>query len=89
VVLAVRSEELVKLSIFCYSYVENSIKSNKNRVYRKALLARLVSNINNGEFSNMSYNPKQDEKYKSPAERSNYNYGYMTSSEMEAGTPNV
>ena len=61
----------------------------KNRAIRKALLARLLQQMNDGEFSNLQQLGRATKPYISPPDRSSNNYGYMTSSEMGAGSPNI
>jgi hypothetical protein len=50
----------------------------------------LLENIESGQLNNKEkrVDPSRPE-YKSPIDRNTYNYGYMESDEMEAGTPNV
>lgn len=61
----------------------------KNRAIRKALLARLLKQIDNGEISNIQQPGRATKPYISPLERSSDNYGYMLSSELGAGSPNI
>ena len=61
----------------------------KNRAVRKALLARLLKQIDDGEISNLQQPGRATKPYISPLERSSDNYGYMTSSELGAGSPNI
>ncbi len=61
----------------------------KNRAIRKALLARLLKQINDGEISNLQQPGRMTKEYISPLDRSSDNYGYMTMSEMGAGSPNI
>lgn len=65
----------------------------RRKAMRRALLEKLIKQIENGEYSNLrskiqNLAPSRQE-YKSPLDRSSYNYGYMESKEMEAGTPNI
>jgi hypothetical protein len=63
------------------------------KAYRQKLLKRIINSILSGDFdsSEVDYNelfqvhgPARHE-YKSPVERSEYNYGYETIGEMGAG----
>lgn len=70
----------------------NKYQKNKNRAIRKALLARLVEQIKNNEFSNIKFKPQENsarKEYKSPVDRSSNNYGFMTSSEIGSDSPDV
>lgn len=64
-------------------------KIMRNRAIRKALLARLLKQEENGEISNLQQPGRATKPYISPLDRSSNNYGYMTSSEMGAGSPNI
>lgn len=61
----------------------------KNRAIRKALLARLLQQLNDGEYSNLQQPGRATKPYISPLDRSSNNYGYMTMNEMGAGSPNI
>jgi hypothetical protein len=61
----------------------------KNRAVRKALLARVLQQINDGEISNLQQPGRMTKEYISPPDRSSNNYGYMNSWEMGAGSPNI
>ena len=62
------------------SQIQEILKKN-----RKKRIRMLKKIIENGEYSNQfiqsSLTPRQE--YKSPQERSSYNYGYMTQGEAE------
>ena len=62
------------------SQIQEILKKN-----RKKRIRMLKKIIENGEYSNQfiqsSLAPRQE--YKSPQERSSYNYGYMTQGEAE------
>jgi len=60
--------------------------SNRNRAIRKALLARLLKQNENGEISNLQHPGRITKEYISPIDRSSNNYGYMTMSEMGSGS---
>lgn len=66
----------------------NDYKQKRNRSFRKALLSKLIENIEDGNLNKenkvKSVNPSRPE-YKSPMNRQ----PYMEIDEMEAGTPNV
>lgn len=72
----------------------NDYIKNRNKALRKALLSKLLYQIENGNYTNISTDINRlypqfssvRKEYKSPAERSTHNYGYMDSSEMGAGT---
>jgi hypothetical protein len=57
--------------------------SKRKRILRYILLNKLLNKKIN--ISNNSARPE----YMSPADRSSYNYGYMTSAEIGAGEPNI
>jgi hypothetical protein len=61
----------------------------KNRAIRKALLARILKQINDGEISSLQQPGRMTKEYISPLDRSSNNYGYMNSWEMGAGSPNI
>ena len=64
-------------------------KIMRNRAVRKALLARLLKQKEDGEISNLQQPGRATKPYISPLDRSSDNYGYMLSSEMGAGSPNI
>ena len=57
----------------------------KNRKKRIALLKQLIDKIEHGEYNSeeidLELGNSARREYKSPAERSSYNYGYMTDGE--------
>ncbi len=61
----------------------------KNRAIRKALLARLLKQMENGEVSNLQQPGRMTKEYISPPDRSSNNYGYMNTWEMGAGSPTI
>jgi len=61
----------------------------KNRAIRKALLARLLKQIHDKEFSNLQQPGRATRPFISPVDRSSNNYSYMTMDEMGAGSPNI
>lgn len=72
-------------------------KNNKARAVRKALITRLVSQIETGEFSNIKEDPNRlypqfsavRKEYKNPVEQGGREYTGMEVSEIGAGTPNT
>jgi len=75
----------------------HSLKRRKARALRRALLAKLIKEIESGKFLSERVTPdstyplhtSQRREYQNPRDRDTYNYGYMDIKEMEAGTPNV
>jgi hypothetical protein len=68
----------------------------RKRKKRKFLLKALIKAIEEGKLdttrfpiTNLSKLTGPHKEYISPRDRSTYNYGYMETSEMLAGTPNV
>lgn len=61
----------------------------KKRAIRKALLARILKQIHDKEFSNLQQPGRATQPYISSFDRSSDNYGYMTMNEMGAGSPNI
>lgn len=58
----------------------------KNRAIRKALLARLLQQMNDGEISSFNQPGRMTKEYISPYDRSTDNYGYMVTDELGAGS---
>lgn len=58
----------------------------RNRAIRKALLLRLLKQMQNGEISNFQQPGRATKPYISPIDRSSNNYGFMTMDEMGAGS---
>lgn len=64
----------------------------EKRKKRKALLRKIILQILSGQangFQNVCNQTGATKQYQSPLDRSSYNYGYMTTSEIGAGSPNV
>lgn len=71
-------------------------KNKRRLILRKLLLKKLIKNILEGKVVNLPessvlQNPQGQPRpnYRSPSERSSYNYGYMEIDEIGAGTPTV
>jgi hypothetical protein len=79
------------------SIIDIMDSNKRKKLLRAILLKKLINQILSGEFDNTTDLPDElfnnqlhpRQKYISTKDRSSYNYGYMTSSEFGAGSPNT
>lgn len=72
------------------------LAEKKRQQFRRMMLLKLLRKIQRGEIDSSKVpldelyqmHTGSRKEYQSPADRSQYNYGYMEIDEMMAGTPN-
>jgi hypothetical protein len=74
---------------------DSKYQKNKARALRKAFLAKLIKNVEEGKFEEKSVGSERKSniprgEYESPIDRDTYNYGYTEIDEMTGlHSPNV